>query len=393
MLSAQIKQLAGLIYPDVLQHRRHLHQHPELSFQEFNTSAYIKQTLDKTGVPWSAVAGTGVLAIITGDLPSDRVIALRADIDALPITELNNVTYKSASPGIMHACGHDAHTSSLLGVAAILQALKAEFGGTVRLLFQPAEEALPGGAIQMLQEGVLENPTPIAIVGQHVAPSLPAGKIALRKGIFMASMDELRITVHGRGGHGAQPHQNIDPVLIAAHIIVALQQVISRRSDPATPGVLSIGKLVADGSVNVVPDSVYMEGTFRTMNEAWREQAHELVTKIATGTTETMGGTCTVEIRKGYPCLVNNEALTGKISVWAEEFLGEGNVENAALWMAAEDFAYYTDHTDSCFYLLGAGNEEKNITSGLHTATFNIDESILSTSIGLMAFIAIKLLK
>lgn len=392
MLLARIKELARHIYPEVRQQRRYLHQHPELSFHEFNTCNYIKEVLDKNGIAWTPIADTGILAIITGDLPSDQVIALRADIDALPITELNNVPYKSVQAGVMHACGHDAHTSSLLGVASILQTLKAEFGGVVKLLFQPAEEVFPGGATQMLREGAFENPRPSAIIGQHVTPTLPVGRIALRKGRFMASMDELRITVRGKGGHGAQPHQNIDPVIIAAHIIVALQQVVSRRSNPATPSVLSIGKVIADGSVNVVPDSVYMEGTFRTMNEAWREEAHKLIAKIASGTAETMGGTCNVEIRKGYPSLVNNEALTEQIRVWAGKFLGEENVGDAPLWMAAEDFAYYTEHADSCFYLLGTGNNEKGITSDLHTPTFDIDESALGLSTGLMAYIAIRLL-
>lgn len=390
MLISEIKKAAEAISAQVIANRRHLHANPELSFHEYETSAFIKEQLDKIGIAWQRIADTGVVAIVKGEKQSDKVIALRADMDALPITEANEVEYKSTKEGIMHACGHDVHTSSLLGVAAVLQSMKNKFGGIVKLIFQPAEEKLPGGASLMIKEGVLTNPAPLAVIGQHVMPSLPAGKIALRKGKHMASMDELFVTVKGKGGHGAQPQQNIDPVLITAHIIVALQQVVSRMSNPYMPTVLSFGKQIANGAINVIPDEVYMEGTFRTMDEKWRDEAHEKIKKMAEGIAESMGGTCEFKIVRGYPFLVNEEKLTQQVYDFAKEYLGKENVEEADIWMAAEDFAYYSQATDACFYLLGVRNEEKGITSSLHTPTFNVDETAIKTSVGLMTYIALR---
>jgi amidohydrolase len=342
------------------------------------------------GIEWQPMAGTGVVAIVKGTQPSERVIALRADMDALPITEANAVEYTSQNTGVMHACGHDVHTSSLLGVASILQSLMQEFGGTVKLIFQPAEEVLPGGAGIMIAEGVLKNPAPEAVFGQHVSPFIEAGKIGIRKGKFMASMDEIFVTVRGRGGHGAQPHRNIDPVMIAAQILVSLQQVVSRMANPTLPTVLSFGKVIANGAINIIPDEVYMEGTFRTLDEGWREEAHERMKKIAIGIAESMGGSCDFKITKGYPFLVNDDRLTEQVSTFAGEYLGKQNVEDLDIWMAAEDFARYSQITPSCFYLLGVGNKDKGINSSLHTPTFNIDEKALEVSIGLMAYIAMK---
>ncbi len=390
MLISEIKKAAEAISTQVIANRRHLHANPELSFHEYETSAFIKEQLDKIGIAWQRIADTGVVGIIKGEKQSDKVIALRADMDALPITEANEVEYKSTKEGIMHACGHDVHTSSLLGVAAVLQSMKNKFGGIVKLIFQPAEEKLPGGASLMIKEGVLTNPAPLAVIGQHVMPSLPAGKIALRKGKHMASMDELFVTVKGKGGHGAQPQQNIDPVLITAHIIVALQQVVSRMSNPYMPTVLSFGKQIANGAINVIPNEVYMEGTFRTMDEKWRDEAHEKIKKMAEGIAESMGGTCEFKIVRGYPFLVNEEKLTQQVYDFAKEYLGKENVEEADIWMAAEDFAYYSQATDACFYLLGVRNEEKGITSSLHTPTFNVDETAIKTSVGLMTYIALR---
>jgi len=336
------------------------------------------------------MANTGIVAIIQGEHASDKIIALRADIDALPIKEANDISYASAHDGVMHACGHDAHTSSLLGTAFILQSLRSSFGGTIKLIFQPGEEKLPGGASLMIKEGVLKSPVPDAVIGQHVMPLLPAGKIALRKGKYMASMDEIFVTVKGKGGHGAQPQQNIDPVLITAHIIVALQQIVSRMANPAMPTVLSFGKQIANGAINVIPDEVYMEGTFRTMDEDWRNDAHARMKKMAGTIAESMGGSCSFIINKGYPFLINDEEITTITRQCAEEFLGKENVIEADIWMASEDFAYYTQIVPSCFYLLGVGNNEKGIGSSLHTPTFNIDENALLNSTGLMAYIALK---
>lgn len=392
MFEEQIKGLADKLYAVVLDNRRRLHANPELSFQEYETSAFVKSKLDALNIPWKAMANTGVVGMLQGDLPSTAVVALRADMDALPITEANKVEYASKHNGVMHACGHDAHTASLLGVAEILKSIKSTFGGTVKLIFQPGEEKLPGGASLMIEEGVLDDPRPDVIIGQHVMPSLECGKIGICRGKFMASMDEIMVTIHGRGGHGAQPHLNIDPVVIASHIIIALQQIVSRFAHPKNPTVLSFGKVIADGAINVIPDTVYMEGTFRAMNETWRAEAHTKMKKMAEGIAESMGGRCDFNIRKGYPFLINEEKLSEKITGYASAYMGAENVVEQEIWMAAEDFSYYSQKADACFYMLGVANSEKGIGSSLHNPTFNIDEDALKISTGLMAYLAVKLL-
>lgn len=390
MLKQKIQALAESIHKDVINLRRHLHANPELSYAEYRTSAFIKVQLDILGIQWASMADTGIVALIKGDKPSESVVALRADMDALPITEANDVPYKSQNVGVMHACGHDVHTSSLLGVAKILTDLKSEFGGTVKLIFQPAEEKLPGGASIMIKEGVLENPKPQAVIGQHVMPLIDAGKIGIRSGKYMASTDELYVTVKGKGGHGAQPQQNVDPVLITAHILVALQQVVSRIADPKLPTVLSFGKVIANGATNIIPNEVQLEGTFRTLDETWRAEAHKRMKKMAEGIAESMGGSCDFNIVNGYPFLVNEEKLTAKVRECAVDYLGEENVLDIDIWMAAEDFAYYSQNSDACFYRLGTRNEKKGIISSVHTPTFDIDESALKISVGLMAYTALK---
>jgi amidohydrolase len=390
MLRDEIHQSAKKIYNHVIENRRHLHAHPELSFCEYETSAYVKARLDEMGIMWKAMAGTGIVAMLQGEKPSGEVVALRADMDALAITEANDISYASQNRNVMHACGHDAHTSSLLGTAEILQSIKGKFGGTVKLIFQPGEEKIPGGASLMITEGVLENPKPGAVIGQHVMPGIDCGKIGVRKGKHMASMDEIYVTVRGKGGHGAQPHLNIDPILITSHIIVALQQVVSRMANPMLPTVLSFGKLIANGAVNIIPDEVYIEGTFRTLDEKWRDEAHQQIKTMAESIARAMGGSCDFKIVRGYPFLVNEEKLTAQVRTFAEEYLGKDNVIDLDIWMAAEDFAYYSQVADSCFYLLGVGNKEKGIVSSLHTPTFNIDEEALALSTGLMAYIAVK---
>lgn len=390
MLKEKIIALASQIHGDVILDRRHLHQNPELSFHEYQTSAFVAAALDKLGIPHQNMAGTGIVALLTGRKPSEAVIALRADMDALPITEANNVSYISKNSGVMHACGHDVHTSSLLGTAKILSQLKDEFAGTIKFIFQPAEEKLPGGASLMIQDGVLENPKPSAVIGQHVMPLIDCGKVGFRSGKYMASADEIYVTVHGKGGHGAQPHQNIDPVLITSHIIIALQQIVSRFADPKLPTVLSFGKITANGATNVIPNKVELEGTFRTLDEKWRQEAHVKMKKMAEGIAEAMGGSCDFNIMVGYPFLVNEEKLTANVRAYAEEYLGKENVEDLDIWMAAEDFAYYSQVADACFYRLGTRNEERGITSSVHTPTFDVDENSLQISTGLMAYIALK---
>ena len=386
----KIQNLSKDIFEQVVGYRRHIHANPELSFKEFETSAYVKGLLTEWGIPFSEMANTGVVGIIKGDLPSESIIALRADMDALPILEANEKPYVSKNIGVMHACGHDVHTSSLLGTAYILNSLKAEFGGTVKLIFQPAEELLPGGASIMIKEGVLENPKPQAVLGQHVMPLIETGKVGFRSGIYMASTDELYVTVHGKGGHGAQPHQNIDPVLIASHIIVALQQIVSRNADPRLPSVLSFGKVQANGATNIIPNEVKIEGTFRTLNEEWRKEAKRLMKKMAEGMAESMGGSCDFRIMDGYPYLINEEKLTASARAFAEDYLGKENVLDLDIWMAAEDFAYYSQVTNACFYRLGTGNKEKDTAYSVHTPRFDVDEDALQTSTGLMAYITLK---
>ena len=390
MLS-KIKELASKYHADVIACRRHLHKNPELSFHEFNTQKFVEAKLNEYGViNIQRMANTGVVALIEGKNPSKKIIALRGDMDALPIKETNNVEYKSSNEGVMHACGHDVHTSSLLGVARILNELKGEFEGTVKFIFQPGEEKLPGGASLMIKEGVLENPKPSSVIGQHVMPQIDAGKVGFRKGLYMASTDEIYVTVYGKGGHGAMPHLVIDPVLITSHMIVALQQIVSRNAKPIIPSVLSFGKVIANGATNVIPDEVYLEGTFRTLNEEWRNEAHHKMKHLAETLAESMGGTCSFDIRRGYPFLINDDAVTDRARKAAEEFLGKENVEDLEIWMAAEDFSFYSQKVPACFYRLGVRNEFRGIISSVHTSTFDIDESALETGMGLMAWMAVR---
>ncbi len=390
-LKSAIRELADQNHDLFVSMRRHLHAHPELSFQEHLTAKWIASQLSAMGIPFEqGVAGTGLVAKIEGSGTSGKTIALRADIDALPILEANQVDYRSKNEGVMHACGHDVHTSSLLGAAKILLELRPYYGGTVRLLFQPGEEKLPGGASLMIKAGALDQPRPQSIFGQHVMPQLPVGKVGFRSGRYMASTDELYLKIIGRGGHGAMPEQNIDPVMISAHILVGLQQLISRMANPKIPSVLSFGKVVANGATNIIPNEVWLEGTFRTMNEPWRNEAHEKMRKMVELMAESMGGRAELEIRKGYPVLENDPALTKRAKHWAEDYLGKEQVVELDLWMAAEDFAYYTQVLPGCFYRLGTRNEAKGIVAPVHTPNFDIDEEALKIGAGLMAFLALK---
>ena len=370
--------------------RRHLHQNPELSFEEVQTSAFVQERLRDLNIPFtSGIGGYGVVANLQGHSPGP-VVALRADMDALPIQEANEVPYASKVPGVMHACGHDVHTASLLGVAALLRSRTQDFSGTVRFLFQPAEEKLPGGASLMIRDGALANPTPQAIYGQHVMPLLPAGTVGFRSGRYMASADEIRLTIRGKGGHAAMPHLNTDAVLIASHIVVALQQVVSRRANPTLPSVLSFGHIIGEGAYNVLPNDVRLRGTFRTMDETWRDQAHALIREIASGTASAMGAVCDVEIDRGYPMLFNHPESTALARSTAEAYLGPQQVVDLDLWMAAEDFAFYAQQIPATFYRLGTRNEAKGWVSSVHTSTFDVDESALPLGAGLMAAIALE---
>jgi amidohydrolase len=395
MLKDKIQTLAKAYYGDIIAIRRHLHMYPELSYKEVETGKYVAAKLKELNIPFThGVAENGVVGLIEGNNPSKKIVALRADMDALPIHEANDVPYKSTKNGIMHACGHDAHTASLLGAARILNDIKNEFEGTIKLIFQPAEEKTPGGASIMIAEGVLENPRPLSIIGQHVHPPLEAGKVGLKPGIYMASSDEIYITVRGKGGHGAMPQECIDTILIAAHIITSLQQIVSRGADPSVPTVLTLGKINSTGgATNVIPDEVKIEGTFRTLDEKWRNKAKQRMKKMADGIAEAMGGSCEFRIEHGYPVLLNDEKLTETVKNHMIEYCGKHNVVDLPMRMTSEDFAYYSQAMPACFYRLGTGNKAKGITSGLHTDTFDIEETSLELGMGLMAWLAIKALE
>ena len=387
----RIKELVRQNSKEILDIRRHLHANPELSFQEYETSKYVCSKLDNWGISYkSGYVETGIVALIEGKNPSSKVVALRGDMDALPILEQNDVPYCSKNEGVMHACGHDVHTSCVLGAAKSLYELRDEFEGTVKILFQPGEERLPGGASLMIKEGALENPKPSSIVGQHVLPELAAGKVGFRSGMYMASADEVHFTVHGKGGHAALPHYNIDPVLITSHIIVALQQVVSRRTKPGVPCVLSFGKVEAKGATNVIPNSEQVQGTFRTMDEEWRMEAHAIMKKMAQELATSMGGSCDFRVDVGYPFVYNDEVVTDQARQAAIDFLGKDNVVDLDMRMTGEDFSFFTQHMPGCFYRRGVGNKAKGINSGLHTPTFNVDESCLDVGTGLISYIAFE---
>jgi amidohydrolase len=390
----KIKSLIGQNAEELSKIRRHLHAHPELSFQEHQTMSYVKAQLLALGITdIKEMATTGLVVIIEGKNPSKKIIALRADMDALPITEANDVPYKSVNVGVMHACGHDVHTTCLLGVASVLNQLKNEFEGSIKLIFQPGEEKLPGGASLMIKEGVLQNPSVNNVLGQHVMPLIPVGKVGFRSGLYMASTDEIYVTIKGKGGHGAMPHLGVDPVVVMAQLINALQTVVSRSANPIVPSVLSFGKVIANGATNVIPNEVYLEGTFRTLDEKWRAEAHERMLEIAEGIAKANNASIHFDIRKGYPFLMNDPALTKRAKQAAEAYLGKENVLDLDIWMAAEDFAYFSQTAPSCFYRLGTRNESKGIISGVHTPTFDIDEDALAIGAGLMSWLALEELK
>ena len=387
----RIKKIATGIYPEIIEIRRHLHSNPELSFQEFGTSDYICKMLDQWGVAYkSGIAGTGIVAILEGK-SQGRTIAFRADMDALPINETNNIPFKSKFPGIMHACGHDVHTASLLGAIRILKDIQDSWNGKIKFVFQPGEELLPGGASLMIKENALAPDEPEIIIAQHVFPDLEVGNVGFRSGQYMASGDEVFITVRGKGGHAGLPERLIDPVLITAHLITSLQQIVSRNAKPGVPTVLSFGKVEAAGAVNVIPDFVKIEGTFRTMDEEWRKRAHGLIRTISTDLASSMGGSAEVEIRGGYPVLFNNPKLTEKARSIAVEFLGENQVHDLDYRMTAEDFSYFAQKYPATLFRLGSS--DPGVTgSALHTSSFNVNEKAIETGMGLLAFMAMMFL-
>ncbi len=391
MLPDHIRRRADELYADVLTIRRHLHAHPELSFREFNTVSFVEEQLQKIGITdIKRIAGTGLVAHIQGREPASKCIALRADMDALPITEENDISYVSQNSGVMHACGHDVHTSCLLGAARILHEMRDQFTGTIKLLFQPGEESHPGGASIMIEEGALKNPAPQAIFGLHVFPNLPSGTVGFRPGRYMASADEIYITIHGKGGHAAQPHQTVDPIAIAALVITGLQQIIARKCDPMSPSVLTFGKIAGGFATNVIPEKVELLGTFRAMDEKWRYEAHKWIKDFTEQTCAAYGATATVEIPIGYPVLFNDPALTDKATSWAAVYAGAGNVHPLEMRMGAEDFAFYTHHVPGCFFRIGTNRNNAEYTTPVHNPRFNVDEESLKTGMGMMAWLALN---
>lgn len=383
----QIKELARKYSGEFIEIRHYLHSHPELSYVEFETSAFIQKKLSEYGIPFEIKGTTGVVGLIKGKNPDKQIIALRADMDALPIKEENDIPYKSKHEGIMHACGHDVHTTCLLGAAKILQELKDHWEGTIKLIFQPGEEKNPGGASILIKEGVLENPAPSAILAMHVHPMLETGKLSFRSGKVMASADEIYITIKGKGGHAASPHHCIDPVLIGSHLVISLQQIVSRNSNPFYPSVLSLTSFQGGTTTNVIPGEVKLMGTFRAMDEKWRTEAHDLIIKNATSLVQSMGGEIDIYIDKGYPAVINHDTLTASARNLAIAYCGKDQVEETELRMGAEDFGYYAQQIPACFYRVGVMNKEKGITSGVHTPTFNIDEKAIETGAGMMAWL------
>ncbi|RTL48568.1 MAG: amidohydrolase [Sphingobacteriales bacterium] len=387
MLLTRIQQRAKLYADEFVAVRHWLHAHPELSYQEFETSRFIQSRLNEWGIAFEVKAGTGVVGIIEGKEPHSRIIALRADMDALPIVEENEVPYRSTNEGVMHACGHDVHTTCLLGAVKILNELKTEWSGTVQFIFQPGEERNPGGASLLIKEGVLKYPKPQGIIGLHVHPGLQVGKLSFRKGRVMASADEIYMTIKSKGGHAAAPHLTVDTILVASHIIIALQQVISRNNNPLSPSVLSICAIQGGHTTNVIPSEVKLMGTFRAMDEQWRFKAHTLIQKIVTGVAESMGAEVQLHIDVGYPAVDNDAHLTDVAWKLADAYMGTENVEETEVRMGAEDFGYYTQVIPGCFFRLGVMNVEKGIISGVHTPTFNIDEVAIETGMGMMAWL------
>lgn len=388
MLQQKIKQLAANYKDEFIAIRRHLHSYPELSYQEYETSEYVQQKLAALSIPFKVKAETGVVGLIEGRNPGSRVIALRADMDALPISEENDVAYKSKRAGVMHACGHDVHTTCLLGAAKILQATREAWEGTIKLIFQPGEEKNPGGASLMIRDGVLENPAPSAIIALHVNPLLDVGKFSFRKGRVMASADEIYMTIKGKGGHAAAPHTTQDIILIASQLIVSLQQLISRNCNPFYPSVLSICSFQGGHTTNVIPSEVKLKGTFRAMDEEWRYKAHELITAHTKGLVEALGAEVDLMIDVGYPCVENDDALTEQATNLAKTFTGSENVEETEMRMGAEDFGYYTKKLPGCFFRLGIRNEKAGIVHNVHTPKFDIDEDAIEYGMAMMAWLA-----
>lgn len=384
-MKQKIKDLAKTYKEEVIGIRRHLHAHPELSTEEFETNAFICRMLESYGIEFkSGYSKTGIVAHIYGKNPNKKCVALRADMDALPIEEKSGLSFLSQNKGVMHACGHDFHMASLLGAARILQQTRHEWEGCVKLIFQPSEEDFRAGAKVMIAEGALENPRPSAIYAMHVLPEMPCGEVGFKEGKYMASTDEIYLTVEGKGGHGATPELNVDTVLMSAYILTALQQIVSRQAPPYIPTVLSFGRIIGEGRTNIIPNEVFLEGTLRTFDETWRAEAHRRIERTVVHTAQAMGGNCKLRIDHGYPFVHNDSVITRQAKTWAEAFLSPEQVKELELRMTAEDFSYFAQEIPACFFRVGTGKGHN-----LHTSTFDVEEEALEIGMGLMAYFSI----
>lgn len=391
-LKSKIESLSEEIYDKVVEYRKHLHQYPELSYNERETMNYISAQLNALGIDHqTGIADTGIIALIEGNHHEKgaECIGLRADIDALPITEENDVPYKSKNEGVMHACGHDVHTSVLLGTAEILNTIKNKLPHPIKLIFQPGEEKNPGGASLMIKAGCLENPKVKEMYALHVFPDMPVGNIGTKEGLYMASCDEVYIDIYGKSGHGATPHETIDSILVGAEIITSLQQIVSRKCDPKIPCVLNFGHFEGLGATNVVPSHVHIKGTFRTMNEEWRAKALDQIVKQAELIAQAHGAEATVEISKGYPFLENDPKLTRKFVEKAKDWLGSEHVHELPIRLTAEDFSFYAQEIPTCFFRIGVRNEERGIIHGVHNSRFDIDHEALKVGMQMMTMACI----
>ena len=407
-----IQQEAATLYPEVVRHYRWLHQHPELSYRERETAAYIAAFLDREGIPYrSAIGGYGIMARVTGEkgavtgqespqaavepqqkIEEGRCIAFVADMDALPVQEENEVEYRSLNDGVMHACGHDAQAASLMGAVKMVHSLRRHFAGTALFIFQPGEEQSPGGADLMLKDGLFRDYTPAFVVKQHAYTDLPAGRVGFHAGTIMASADEVHIRVKGQGGHGALPHELNDTVLAASQIVVAMQQLVSRRRDPFNPMVLSFGRFIANGATNVIPGEVILAGSMRCMHEEERRRMLQLIPRIAEATAAAYGCSCETTLPEGYPCVISDEKITGEIRTQAVAYLGETEVAEFPKRMTADDFGFFTQRYPCCYYRFGVADENRK-PGALHSGNFLIDEKSLRTASALFAFIALNSLK
>lgn len=389
----KIKQLASANASTVIEWRRWMHRHPELSQQEFGTMEFVAERLRQMGLePKTGLGKTGVMAMIRGGIdPDGYCVAMRADYDALPLTEATGLPFASENPGVMHACGHDMHTCSLLGAAQILCSIREELHGSVMLIFEPSEEMYPGGARMMMNDGLFDEVMPDEIYAFHCLPEMECGRIGMKKGRYMASTDELYWTIKGRGGHGATPHLSVDPILIASHIVVALQQLVSRNAAPMMPTVLSFGKFIGEGRTNIIPDEVKMEGIIRTFDPEWRLECHEKIRKMSCGIAESMGGECDLFIDYGYLPVINNDVCTQKVHDNGVEYLGAENVEWLDLRMTAEDFSFFADKIPACYFRVGI-HEPDTPFCNLHRTNLMVDERSLELASGFEAYNAYQAL-